>query len=91
MHTSKIQPLESLDGARFDTPAILKKLAESSRLLAELKGVAATIPNQGIVISRTCKIQPVFPLRIQKRAGRLFFDFWLPQNEIVRNSLGVTR
>lgn len=46
MHTSKIQPLESLDGARFDTPAILKKLAESSRLLAELKGVAVTIPNQ---------------------------------------------
>ena len=51
MHTSKIQPLESLDGARFDTPAILKKLAESSRLLAELKGVAATIPNQGILIN----------------------------------------
>jgi hypothetical protein len=45
----EIQPLESLDGARSDTPAILKKLAESSRLLAELKGVAATIPNQDVL------------------------------------------
>lgn len=47
----KIMPLESLDSARFDTPAILKKLAESSRVLAELKGVAASIPNQGILIN----------------------------------------
>jgi Fic family protein len=44
-------PLEQLDAARFDTPAILKKLASSSRQLAELKGVAASIPNQGILIS----------------------------------------
>jgi Fic family protein len=44
-------PLERLDAARFDTPAILKKLASSSRQLAELKGVAASIPNQGILIS----------------------------------------
>lgn len=48
---SKILPLESLESARFDTPAILKKLAESSRLLAELKGVVASIPNQGILIN----------------------------------------
>ena len=44
-------PLHRLDAARFDTPAILKKLASSSRQLAELKGVAASIPNQGILIS----------------------------------------
>ncbi len=43
--------LESLDASRFDTPAILKKLASSSRRLAELKGVAASIPNQGILIN----------------------------------------
>jgi Fic family protein len=48
---SKILPLESLESARFDTPAILKKLAQSSRLLAELKGVAASIPNQGVLIN----------------------------------------
>ena len=48
---SKIQSLEGLCSARFDTPAILKKLAESSRMLAELKGVAASIPNQGILIN----------------------------------------
>ena len=34
-----------------NTAAILEKLAESSGLLAELKGVAATIPNQGILIN----------------------------------------
>lgn len=46
-----LAPLERLDAARFDTPAILKKLAISSRHLAELKGVAASIPNQGILIN----------------------------------------
>lgn len=46
-----ISPLEQLDPARFDTPAILKKLASASRQLAELKGSAAAIPNQGILIN----------------------------------------
>ena len=46
-----IRPLEQLDPARFDTPAILKKLAASSRKLAELKGIAASIPNQAILIN----------------------------------------
>lgn len=45
-----IAPLENLNAERFDTPAILKKLASSSRALAELKGIAASIPNQGILI-----------------------------------------
>lgn len=44
-------PLERLDARRFETPAILKKLASSSRKLAELKGIAASIPNQGILIN----------------------------------------
>ncbi|MDP2283446.1 MAG: Fic family protein, partial [Pseudohongiella sp.] len=35
----------------FESPVILKKLALASRKLAELKGVAASIPNQGILIS----------------------------------------
>lgn len=48
---SSIRSLEQLDPARFDTPAILKKLASSSRRLAELKGIAASIPNQGILIN----------------------------------------
>ena len=46
-----IPPLEALAPQRFDTPAILKKLALASRKLAELKGVAASIPNQGILIN----------------------------------------
>lgn len=36
---------------RFDTPSILKKVTTASRQLAELKGVAATIPNQNILIN----------------------------------------
>ena len=40
-----IPSLEQLSPERFDTPVILKKLALASRKLAELKGVAASIPN----------------------------------------------
>lgn len=43
--------LLKLDPSRFDTPAILKKMASSSRRLAELKGLAASMPNQGILIN----------------------------------------
>ncbi|WP_329956072.1 Fic/DOC family N-terminal domain-containing protein [Collimonas silvisoli] len=46
-----ITPLEQLDTARFEPPAILKKLAIASRRLAELKGFAGSIPNQGILIN----------------------------------------
>ena len=44
-------PLDQLNPARFDAPAILKRLASSSRALAELKGIAASIPNQGVLIN----------------------------------------
>ncbi len=47
----QIRPLEQLNPSRFETSAILKKLTSSSRKLAELKGVAASIPNQGILIN----------------------------------------
>jgi Fic family protein len=43
--------LQQLNPARFDAPAILRRLASSSRALAELKGIAASIPNQGILIN----------------------------------------
>ena len=46
-----MKSLLALNPTRFDTPAILKKLAASSRRLAELKGLAASIPNQGILIN----------------------------------------
>ena len=46
-----LTPLEQLDPARFETPGILKKLTSSSRKLAELKGIAASIPNQGTLIN----------------------------------------
>jgi Fic family protein len=38
-------------GAWFETPSILKKTAAASRTLAELKGLASSIPNQGILIN----------------------------------------
>ncbi len=44
-------PLHTLAPGRFETPAILKKLASASRQLAELKGVASSIPYQGILIN----------------------------------------
>ena len=46
-----LRPLDQLDAHRFATPAILKQLTRSSRKLAELKGIAASIPNQGILIN----------------------------------------
>lgn len=48
---ASIAPLERLNAARFESAAVLKKLTSSSRRLAELKGIAASIPNQGILIS----------------------------------------
>ena len=40
-----------VDGAAIETRAVLKKLAHAHRALAELKGVAASIPNQSILIN----------------------------------------
>lgn len=48
---TNILPLEHLPPGRFDTPDILKKVTAAGRKLAELKGVAASIPNQGILVS----------------------------------------
>ena len=46
-----ILPLTALRPDRFDRPDILKRLNSASRQLAELKGVAASMPNQAILIS----------------------------------------
>ncbi|MEP7311519.1 MAG: Fic family protein [Pseudomonadota bacterium] len=43
--------MERLDPARFETPAILRRLVSAHRHLAELKGVASSVPNQDILIS----------------------------------------
>ncbi len=48
---SDLRPLTHLPPARFDRPDILKRLTSASRQLAELKGVAASIPNEGILVS----------------------------------------
>ncbi len=46
-----IFPLDQLAAQRFETPIILKQVAAASRQLAELKGVVASIPHQGILIN----------------------------------------
>lgn len=46
-----VPALDRLSSGRFETPAILKALRLASRKLAELKGVAASIPDQGILIN----------------------------------------
>ncbi len=49
--TEKMVSLNQINMLRFETTAILKRLAAANRQLAELKGVAASIPNQGILIN----------------------------------------
>lgn len=44
-------PLTRLRPADFETAAVLKATAAASRRLAELKGLAAGMPNQGILIN----------------------------------------
>lgn len=46
-----IPSLHALHPSRFETATIFKRLNVASRNLAELKGVAASIPNQGILVS----------------------------------------
>lgn len=47
-----LQPLTRLLRAGdFESPAVLKTTAAAGRRLAELKGLAAAIPNQGILIN----------------------------------------
>ncbi|MEO5917688.1 MAG: Fic family protein [Luteolibacter sp.] len=48
---AEIFPLQKLSPERFETSAILKKLASAGRKLAELKGVVESIPNRGILIN----------------------------------------
>jgi Fic family protein len=53
---STLPPLQNLSPTRFETPAILKKVASAARRLAELKGAASSIPHQSILIN-TLSIQ----------------------------------
>jgi len=49
--SSKLSHLQQLSPARFESAPVLKQLAAASRKLAELKGIAASIPNQAILIN----------------------------------------
>jgi Fic family protein len=51
MYPNTPPSLFSLDPSRFDRPDILKRLVGAHRHLAELKGVATSMPNQAILIS----------------------------------------
>jgi hypothetical protein len=45
-----LQPLPLPASIELESPAVLRQLARSHRHLAELKGAAATIPNEAILI-----------------------------------------
>jgi len=47
----QIASLDELRPERFDTVPILRQLAAANRQLAELKGIAGSIPHQGILIN----------------------------------------
>lgn len=51
MNNSVLEKLPFKAEAGLESVEILKKLAQAHRYLAELKGVAKTIPNEGILIS----------------------------------------
>ncbi len=46
----RLEPLPLPASIDLETPAVLRQLARSHRHLAELKGAAATIPNEAILI-----------------------------------------
>jgi Fic family protein len=46
-----LRPLTDLSTAAFETPVILKRLATAGRALAELKGIAETIPQPDILVN----------------------------------------
>ncbi|MDR3707320.1 MAG: Fic family protein [Capsulimonadaceae bacterium] len=46
-----LQPLSSLSSERFEAPSIAKRLVAAGRSLAELKGLAASVANQAILIN----------------------------------------
>lgn len=48
---TELPSLAALDQERFDRPSILRKVAAAGRQLAELKGVAALIPQPAILIN----------------------------------------
>jgi len=48
---NNLPSLQRLNPAQFETAAILKKLVSAHRHLAELKGLAQTMPNPGILVN----------------------------------------
>jgi Fic family protein len=48
---STLAPLTNLSLEALETTAVLRKVVSAGRQLAELKGVSASIPNQGILIN----------------------------------------
>ena len=49
--THTLQTLPFSQSASLETRQVLKKAAVAHRYLAELKGISATIPNEGILIN----------------------------------------
>jgi len=76
--------LASLSPDQFETVRILKKLATTSRKLAELKGIAGTIPNQSILINTLTLQEAKDSSAIENiitTHDELFRDDLLPDNQ----------
>ncbi len=87
-------PLDSLSTHRFESTDVLKALAKTSRKLAELKGIAATIPNQGILIN-TLGLQEAKDSsaieNIVTTHDELFKDDALPEHSVSASAQEVLR
>ena len=51
LHSADLLPLSLFDPSLVETKAVFRKTADAGRRLAELKGVSASIPSQGILIN----------------------------------------
>lgn len=89
-----LAPLHQLPPERFETAAILRKVIAANRRLAELKGLVASIPNQGILINTLAMQEAKDSSAIENIVtthDELFRDDAFPENSTSLASKEVAR
>ena len=92
-----ITPLPLANIAELESRAVLKKSAEAHRYLAELKGVAASIPNEGILINtlslqeakNSSEIENIITTQDDLYRANLFEEAVNPATKEVQDALGA--